>query len=248
MWTAEFLTIAGMSFLFAGFVKGVIGIGMPTIVIALLATTLDLKIGLALILVPTFATNVWQSLAGGAFIASVRRLWSFLAAACIGIWLGVGVLAQSDAGLLSGFFGILLFLYAAVSLVTPQIPSPGRYETLLSPPIGAASGFVAGMMGSFVIPGALYLQALGLPRETFIQAMGIAFVTVTLALGVALAGHALVPARLGLISAAAVLPAFAGMAAGQALRRRIPEDRFRRVFFAGMLVLGVYMAGRAFVW
>ena len=247
MWTAEFLTIAGMAFLFAGFVKGVIGIGMPTIVIALLATTLDLKIGLALILVPALATNLWQSVAGGAFVASMRRLWSFLGGACVGIWFGVGVLAESDAALLSGFFGILLCLYAAVSLLTPQIPSPGRFERLLSPPVGAVSGLVAGMMGSFVIPGALYLQALGLPRETFIQAMGITFVTVTLALGVALVGHGLMPVRLGLISAAAVLPALVGMAAGQALRRRITEETFRRIFFGGMLVVGLYMAERAFI-
>ena len=247
MWTAEFLIIAGLAFLFAGFVKGTIGIGMPTIVIALLATTLDLKIGIALILVPTFATNLWQSLTGGAFIATVRRLWSFLAGSCVGIWFGVGVLAESDAGLISGLFGILLCLYATLSLLTPQIPPPGRYERLLSPPVGAVSGLVAGMLGSFVIPGSLYLQALGMPRETFIQAMGIAFVIATLALGVALAGHGLLPARLGLISAAAVLPAIAGMATGQALRRRIPEERFRRIFFGGMLGLGLYMAGREFV-
>jgi len=247
MWTAEFLIIATLTFLFAGFVKGVIGIGLPTITIALMAATLDLKVGLALILVPTFATNVWQSLSGGAFVVTVRRLWSFLAAACIGIWFGVGVIAQADSGLLSGFFGILLSAYAAISLLTPQIPPPGKYEMLLSPPIGAVSGFVAGMMGSFVIPGALYLQALGFPRDTFVQVMGIAFVTVTLALGVALVGHDLVPPRLGLISAAALLPAVAGMAAGQVVRRRIPEESFRRVFFGGMLVLGVYMAQRVFL-
>ena len=247
MWTVEFLTIACAAFLFAGFVKGVIGIGMPTIVIALLATTLDLRVGLALILVPALATNLWQSLAGGAFLASVRRLWSFLAGACIGVWFGVGVLAGADAGLLAGFFGVLLCLYAGVSLLTPQIPSPGRFERLLSPPVGVISGLVAGMMGSFVIPGALYLQALGLPRETFIQTMGVAFVAVTLALGVALVGHGLMPIRLGLISAAGVLPALAGLAAGRALRRRIPEELFRRIFFGGMLILGLYMAGRAFV-
>ncbi len=247
MWTAEFLTIVSVVFVFGGFVKGVIGIGLPTVVIALLATTLDLKTGLALILAPSLATNVWQSVVGGGFVASVRRLWSFLAAACVGIWFGVGVLAGTDAGLLSGFFGILLCFYAAVSLLTPQIPSPGQYERLLSPPIGALSGFIAGMMGSFIIPGALYLQALGLPRETFIQAMGIAFVTVTIALGVALAGHGLVPPRLGLMSAAAVLPAFAGMLAGQAVRRRVSEKLFRRIFFGGMMVLGLYMAGRAFI-
>lgn len=52
---------------------------MPTIVIALPATTLDLKIGLALILVPTFAANLWQNLAGGAFVTVTLALGVALA-------------------------------------------------------------------------------------------------------------------------------------------------------------------------
>jgi hypothetical protein len=246
MWSTDFLVTAAGVFLFAGFVKGVIGIGLPTIAVALLAATFDLKAGLALIVVPAFTTNVWQATVGGHFVPIVRRLAVFIIGAAIGIWLGVGVLAGADALLISGFFGIMLCIYSAVALATPQIPPPGRLEPYIAPVMGVISGFVAGLMGSFVVPGSLYLQALGMQRDTFVQAMGITFLCATLALGVSLVGHGMMPRELGMLSAAALVPAFAGMLIGQHVRKRIPEERFRHIFFFGMLTLGLYMAMRAF--
>lgn len=247
MWSVHFLTITAAVFLFAGFVKGVIGIGLPTIAVALLAATFDLKAGLALIVIPAFTTNVWQATVGGHFVPILRRLAVFIVAAALGIWLGVGVLAGADALLISGFFGIMLCTYSVTALATPQIPPPGRLEPYIAPVMGVISGFVAGLMGSFVVPGSLYLQALGMQRDIFVQAMGIVFLCATLALGVSLVGHGMMPRELGALSAAALVPAFAGMAVGQRVRKRIPEARFRHVFFLGMLALGIYMTLRAFV-
>lgn len=246
MWSAHFLIIATAVFLFAGFIKGVIGIGLPTIAIALLAAIFDLKAGLALIVVPAFTTNLWQAMYGGHFRIIARRLAVFIVTAMVGIWLGVGVLSGADALVMSGLFGVMLCIYSAIALATPQIPPPGRIEPFIAPVIGGISGFVAGLMGSFVVPGSLYLQALGMQRDIFVQAMGITFLCAAIALGVSLVGHGMMPHELGILSFAALAPALTGMAVGQHVRKRIPEERFRHVFFFGMLALGLYMAFRAF--
>jgi uncharacterized membrane protein len=96
MWTAEVIAIVCATFLFAGWVKGVVGLGLPTISLALLAATVGLREAIALMLVPSMVTNLWQGLAGGAFVALLRRLWLLLLAACLGTWFGVGVLAPSS--------------------------------------------------------------------------------------------------------------------------------------------------------
>jgi uncharacterized membrane protein YfcA len=101
------------------------------------------------------------------------------------------------------------------------------------------------MTGSFVVPGVLYLQALGLTRDMLIQAMGLLFTLSTLALAAALGGNDLLSRDLGLWSAAAVAPALLGMALGQRVRRALPEERFRRIFFAALLVLGAYIVAGA---
>ena len=129
--------------------------------------------------------------------------------------------------------------------MTPQISSPGRWEFWLSPAIGAVNGVVTGLTGSFVVPGVPYLQALGFPRELLIQAMGILFTVSTLALAIALTGHSLLPRELGVLSLAGLVPAYLGVLSGQRLRRRVEEERFRHMFFIGLMLLGAYMTVRA---
>ena len=246
MWSPESLAIIAATFLLAGGVKGVVGLGLPTISLALLTAAFGLTEGMALMLIPSLVTNAWQGLVGGAFLVILRRLWLMLLIVCIGVWIGAGILAKSDAHLLSGLLGAVLCVYSLVSLAALQIPSPGTHERWLSPVIGLINGFLTGLTGSFVVPGTLYLQALGLSRDTLIQAMGVLYTVSTLALGVALAENRLLPPALGAVSAVAVLPALIGMVVGQRIRRSLSEALFRKVFFGALLALGLYIVGRAF--
>ena len=65
--------VIGSSFLLAGFVKGVVGLGLPTISLALLTVLLDLPTAMALLVVPAFSTNLWQGFIGGHLALLSRR-------------------------------------------------------------------------------------------------------------------------------------------------------------------------------
>lgn len=247
MGDVETIAIVALAFLLAGFVKGVIGMGLPTVSLALLAIALGLKEAMALMLIPSFVTNVWQALAGGHFTAMLKRLWPLLLAACPAIWFGAGVLARADSLKMAAILGIMIFIYAGLALARITVPAPGRHERWMSPLIGAATGVVTGLTGSFVMPAVLYMQALHLNRNELVQAMGISFSISTLVLGVALAGHSLLPSDLGLLSAGALVPAAAGMMLGAWVRRRMSEQGFRQVFFFALLALGAWLALRPWV-
>ena len=103
------------------------------------------------------------------------------------------------------------------------------------------AGGLKGMTGSFVVPGVMFLQAIGLPRDMLVQAMGMLFTLSTLALAIALGGSGLLSAEVGAMSAVALLPALAGMAIGQRVRKRLSEQAFKRAFFVALLVLGFYI-------
>lgn len=246
MWSPEVLSLVAAAFLLGGLVKGLIGTGLPTVALAVLALTIGLKEAMALIVVPALVTNLWQAFSGGAFLPLLRRLWTLLGLLCLGAWLGAGVLARGDALFFSGLLGLLLCLYSAISLSTPQIPAPGRREVWMSPLAGGVTGVVTGLTGTFLMPSALYLQALALPRDQLIQAMGIVFATATLALVVSLGGHGLFSQELGALSLAGLPTALLGQVLGQQLRRRFSEQRFRLFFFAALAVIGAYLAFRAF--
>ena len=246
MWSPETLILIAAVFTFAGFVKGIVGLGMPTVSLALLVTTVGLKPAIALLLAPALFTNIWQGLAGPHLKSLLVRLWPFLLCICVGTWFGTSVLAAVDGHRLMAVLGIALVIYAAISLTMFQMPPPGRFEKFTNPVLGIISGVMTGMTGSFVVPGSLYLQTLNMPRDTLIQALGISFTTVTLALTSSMGSHGLIGPEILFISALAVIPASIGMVAGMRIRRRVPEERFRQVFFGALLLLGLYISWRAF--
>ena len=62
LWSPESIAVISAVLLLAGFVKGVVGLGLPTVSLGLLTAFFDLKAAIALMLVPSFATNVVQGL------------------------------------------------------------------------------------------------------------------------------------------------------------------------------------------
>jgi len=241
----DLAALAGV-FLLGGTVKGVVGFGLPVVSLALLTVAFGLPQAMALMLVPAFVTNVWQAACGGNGKALLRRLWPFLALAALTVWIGALALTRVNLAWLSALLGLLLVVYAGVSLAGLRFTVTPRQEPWAGPLIGAVNGILSGMTGAYVVPGALYLQALGLERDALVQAMGMLFLISTLALAAALGGNGFLNAELGGTSAAAVVPALLGMMLGQVIRKRLSEQVFRKVFFAALLLLGGYIVLRAF--
>ena len=245
MWTPEDFLIIALTFFLAGLVKGVIGLGVPTVSLAILTATLGLKPAMALLLLPSFVTNLWQGLVGGALVLVLRRLWAMLLAVSVATWFGVYVLAVADARVLSALLGGLLCLYSVINLRRPQLSIPGKAESWLSPFVGVINGLLTGMTGSFVVPGVPYLQALAMPRDVLIQAMGVFFTVSTVALAVSLGGQRLLSMELGSLSMLAIVPALLGMVLGRKVRRRLSESAFRKIFFSALLAVGIYIVLRS---
>ena len=242
---ATILAIAG-TFLIAGAVKGVIGLGLPTVSLALLAVAIQLPNAMAVLLVPSFVTNLWQATVGGHGRSLLRRIWPFLLVAAVTVQFGALALTRVDLSLLTALLGLLLVAYAAANLAGLRFRVEARHEGWVGASIGLVNGVLAGMTGSFGMPGVMFLQALGLSRDALIQAMGMLFVVSTLALGFALQAENLLRLDHGVLSTMALLPALAGMAIGQRIRKRLSEQLFRKIFFLSLLALGAYLASRAF--
>ncbi|WP_103018335.1 TSUP family transporter [Alicycliphilus denitrificans] len=205
------LAMAAVVFLLAGVVKGVVGLGLPTVAMALLALRLVPAEAAALLVVPSLATNVWQTRPWGTLGPLGKRLAGLLLGVCAGTWAGA----------------------------SPHVPR--RMERWLGLLAGALTGFVTAATGVFVVPAVPYLQSLGLQRDAFVQAMGLSFSVSTLALAVGLAGNASLPGAMLGWSVLMLAPALLGMALGGWLRRRLSPLWFRRCLMAGLLALGGHM-------
>lgn len=229
------------TFFVAGAVKGVIGLGLPTVAMGLLGLAMAPAQAAALLVVPSMVTNVWQLAAGGRFVHLARRLWPLLAGVVAGTWLTAALAGTGSQPWAVRALGVALVLYAAFGLMAFQLRVPPGAERWLGALSGLATGAVTAATGVFVIPAVPYLQALGLARDELVQALGMAFTVSTLALAVALARGGALGYQQMAASLVALVPAMAGMWAGQVLRHRISPVAFRRGFFTGLGLLGLYL-------
>ncbi len=233
-------------FALAGFVKGVIGLGLPTIAMGLLAIVMPPIEAAAILILPSLFTNLWQMATGPSLRTAAARLWPMMLAVCLGTWAGLGLMTGAHARYGTVLLGVALMLYAATGLFAVHIRIPREREPLLGPVIGGITGVIAAATGVFVIPAVPYLQAIGLEKEDLIQALGLSFTVSTLALAVNVAAAGSLTISMFAMPLAALAAAFAGMWVGQAVRLRLSPAAFRQWFFAGMLVLGAYLVARSF--
>jgi uncharacterized membrane protein YfcA len=226
-------------------VKGVFGMGLPTVALGLLSLAMPPVEAATLIVVPTLATNAWQFATGPVPLAVTARFAILLIGVASGTVLGVGFLTGSHTALVSMALGGVLILYAAVGMISTRLHVSKHAERWASPVVGVVTGIVNGATGVSVMPLVPYLSSIGLQREALIQAMGLVFMTAMLALAACLAwtGHFEV-ASAG-ASTLALLPVFAGMYAGQLVRLRLHADAYRKWFFIGLIGLGAYSVIRA---
>ncbi|VVO08658.1 sulfite exporter TauE/SafE family protein [Pseudomonas fluorescens] len=229
------------TFLLAGMIKGVIGLGLPTIAMGLLGLAMLPAQAAALLIIPATVTNVWQLAFGGHLSGLVKRLWPMLLAIFIGtaagtLWLGI----DGGYGVVRAL-GAALLLYALSGLFLPTLQVNAGTEGWLGPLCGVLTGIITSATGVFVIPAVPYLQALGLSKDELVQALGLSFTVSTLALAAGLLWRGALGGGELSASLLALMPALLGMLLGQWLRQRISAVLFKRVFFIGLGVLGGHL-------
>lgn len=237
--STQWLVIAFI-FLLAGMVKGVIGLGLPTVAIALLSLSMTTMQAAALLFLPSLLTNIWQLGSRTTLLPLLRRLSPMLVGICLGTFVSGFLFSKLDAVWSGTGLGIALLLYGAMGLASVHWQVSSQAERKLAPVIGMATGMVTAATGVFVLPSVPYLQALSLDKDKLIQAMGLSFTVSTLALGINLYGSGTLQWNIAGDSMLALLPALAGMQLGQILRNQMQPLLFRRCFFIGLLALGAY--------
>ena len=231
-----------LTFVLAGTVKGVIGLGLPTVAMGLLGLAMSPAQAAALLIVPSTVTNLWQLAAGGHLRALLRRLWPMQLMIFIGTLLGSVWLGIDSGAWAAHALGAALLVYALYGLCHPGLHLAPRHERWLGPLCGLVTGIITAATGVFVIPAVPYLQALGLHREQMVQALGLSFTVSTLALAVGLAGQGALGGEALGASLVVLIPALLGMWLGQCLRQRISAVLFKRCFFIGLALLGAHLA------
>lgn len=244
LWQLGLVTVV---FVLAGGVKGVTGMGLPTVAMSLLGLWMAPVQAAALLIVPSLATNVAQC-RGDHLRRLAMRLWPG--------WLTIAVLTIAAPGIggsastasAKPWLGVLLIVYGAWGLWRPTLPDLSGRGRWLGAVAGAATGVVTATTAIVVFPWVPYLQSLRLSKDEMVQALGLSFTVATLALAVRVQASA----PLSWLSASGAVEiglglagAFVGMKLGEAMRERLAGAAFQRALFLVFIALGAANLSRA---
>jgi uncharacterized membrane protein YfcA len=230
-------------FAIAGMIKGTIGLGLPAVSMGLLSLVISPFQAATLLIIPSMVTNIWQLFAEGNVWRLVCRFYPLLLGIIVGsIWSIFPTLGHSHGSFHSeALLGAMLALYGLYGLFAKRMPNLAPHEKWLSPIIGYLGGALTVATGVVVIPVVPYLQSLHLKRDDLVQSLGLAFTVSTICLAVFLHQNPVedtpIDYKLSLI---ALIPSLLGMWVGTKIRHRIPEQKFRKVFFCGLVIFGLY--------
>ncbi len=243
----DILLLGTVTFLISGSIKGLTGIGLPTVSMGILTLFLAPRLAIALMLLPMLLSNLWQVIREGEIRASLRRFRVF--AAVIFVSVGVTALATQNVPdrVLLAVLGIVILLFVGFSLKgwVPQVPP--RYDTLAQGVFGLLAGILGGLTSGWAAPLAIYLTMSRADREWFIRGTGLLIFAGSVPLTIAYLWTGQMDAKLFAISALMLIPTFAGFTLGEALRRRISVSMFRKLVLGMFAVLGLNLLRRA-IW
>jgi uncharacterized membrane protein YfcA len=230
-------------FLLAGTVKGITGLGLPTVGISLLGLAMAPSAAAALLVLPSLATNAAQCV-GRHTRELLRRFGLLWAAILVGCVFTPAPTLANSASFGRICLAAILVAYGAWGLAGMKLPHPRHREWWISPLVGYLSGVMTVATGVFVIPVSPYLQSLELQKEEMVQALGFTFTICTVGLALRLGIDRVPLVQFGLPALLALCSAFLGMALGARLRRRWDQKTFSRAMLSVFVALGALMLAR----
>lgn len=242
--TLALLAAVAGAFVLGGVVKGLLGVGLPLVIVPLLALVIPSPKAIALMGIPILVSNVVQSLDGGHVRYALRRFAWLLVPLVLFTALTVRVTLGLPIDTLNAMVAAALLLAIAMMTWNPRLRIDAGGERRWGVAVGTLSGALGGvssMMGPLVIT---YLVALGLDRERFVGSISVIYLAGALPLFGAMAALGTFGVAEALLSALALAPMFAGMAVGRALRHRVSEQAFRRLLLGFLTVVAIVLIAR----
>lgn len=243
-WTTLLIATAIMTF--GGFTKGAVGFALPMIAISGLGSFLPAHTALAALILPVFATNLWQTLRQG--LGAARETLIEFRLLILVLFVMIAVSAQLVVHLperaMFLFLGVLITGFGGIQLFGWRPPSPERMRRPIEVLVGLFAGVSGGISGVWGPPVLLYLIALDTPKVKQVRALGVAFVVGSVVLTAAHLRSGILDAQTTPLSLALTIPSMIGMAVGFAVQDRLDQRTFRRLTLIVLCIAGLNLLRR----
>jgi len=235
---ADILLVVACAFLIGGLVKGLIGGGLPSIVVPIMALVIEPAWAAAATLIPVIATNVWQVVDGKRAIAVLRRFWVYYGCFALGVVAGSQILVRLPPQTAALLIGIAVVLMSPVAIASNRFHVSKQREVWLNPVAGSCMGVMGGTTVIFT-PTLIYFAALRVDKDTYVTAAALTALFCMIPLYLGLGFSAVLTWDVVRASLVLLVPTMAGYFMGRALRGTISEWAFRIILTTSLVLIGV---------
>lgn len=240
------LAIAFGALCVGGIAKGVTGIGLPIISIAVLVNFLPPSLSIAIVAMPILVTNLWQAVTSKNFMTPVRRFWPLILCFIGSLVIGARLLVALDTNYLFAVLGGSLLIFTASNLFRPRAHaiSPAT-ERWLGPVAGVAGGILGGISTIWGPPLMMFLMSLHLKKDEWVRTVGLIWFMGSVPLVLSFWANGMLNEQSFPLSVAACVPGMIGILIGEKIRNWINQDTFRKVMLTLLFFIGLNLIRRA---
>ena len=223
-------------FLFAGVVKGFLGIGLPAAAMAILTLVIEPTIAISLLTLPIIFTNIMQYASCDSPRLIAAKYWLFGVAIMSSIFVTSLFILSFPTAMLTISIGFAMIIFSLTQMFGARMPmGPGRGWHVA---VGLFSGTLGGLSSIWSPPVAMYLLTQNVSKDEFIGATGFLFLagSIPLATGLALAGVLTMTTTLHSLMGLVVV--LSGFKIGEWLRGHVPQNIFRQIVLWAFLLMG----------
>lgn len=225
-------------FLAGGMVKGLIGVGLPTVTLTLLSFVFDIKDSISIILIPVILTNLYQMLDGNSLKEIIGEVKFFLIGSFLFIFPGFYFLTILKSDTILAILALLLIINSFMSLMKYEIKLKNYKSKAIQLGIGSLTGITTGVTSIYTMPFIFLIQSLNYSKNKVIQLMGLSFFIFACMQLILFSSHGMLDFDKLSISLLACLPILAGVYFGTALRKKISENLFKTLFNIMLVAMG----------
>ncbi len=225
----------------SAFIKGSLGLGFSTIGLAILANAIELKTAISIVVLPSLLANLMVMIEAGNFRISLSRFFTLICMSVPGMAIGLQLLGQKDNSVSVSVLAIVLVIYGCWGWLNRQFRIDDQYISRLNPVVGLLTGTVNGATGSQIFPIMPYLLSLNISKDVLVQTINLSFTLNSIIMLGFLYNMDALDTNSILTYSLGILPVAIGVWLGGKVRRRISEERFRRIVMALIVTLGLLL-------
>jgi len=229
---------------FSAFIKGSLGLGFSTICLAILANMIELKTAISIVLLPSLISNLIVMFDAGQWRSSVKLFWLLLLMNVPGMLIGFQLLRQPDNTASVVILSFVLLIYGLWGLRNTQFRLADKLINRLNPFIGFSTGIVNGATGSQIFPVMPYLLSLNISKEQLILTINLSFTLNSLIMLSFLGYMGTLDVQSAFTYALGVIPVSLGVWYGNRLRKRMSDERYRKLAMLLIVALGCVLLSR----